>query len=87
MDKPNPLQSLFKGFKIFTIAVGKILSCLSAVTGLLIVLDGNTIGLLFMAAAGFLYWCANSINSSLEQEEKTAKLKDDDDFNLPTAGA
>ncbi len=84
MNKPNPLQSLLKGFKVFTIAIGQLLSLAAILVGISLIGFGS-ISILFYMLAVFSYLCSKSISTSLVLEEKKTD-NDDDDFNLPLAG-
>lgn len=76
--KPSPIHSLWKGFKIFTCVFSTAYSMLLSVAGI-IFLSAGAIGLCLLLHAGFVYWCGQSIGSSLKLEEVAEMREDTED--------
>lgn len=72
----SPMRSLWKGFKVGTIAFAQIYGIAFIVAGVLL-LNVPVFGIMLITHGGFSYWCGKSINKSLAMEELMTKAEDD----------
>lgn len=83
--KRTPLEKFFWGFKIFTCSFATFYSILVAIAGLMFLSSGTT-GVYLLLHAALAYWCGQSIEHSMESEQRKRRLGDEDESSEDPPG-
>lgn len=81
MTKPNPLNSLWIGFKIFTGVIAQFLGIMLLVGSVLYL--GTEVGLWCLVVGLFSYYFSKNLERTMVLEEKAKGDDDDEGPNIP----